>query len=251
MNVEFTPLIAMELAEIRQLPATPTTLVALLNRASHLKTLDPIRAFAIAAEAMQRAHHLNEPQQEARARAISAYAAAQVEQDEISHLYGEQALTEGSRWDDYITMGYACLGIGQYLINQFRYDDALEIGLHGYDLLGLAGDHAAQANITFIVMGAYSRLGNREQAEAYTFRAIEQYQELQNVGGESVQLNNLAMHFFWMGEYDRARQYGDQAVALFRQAQQQGQPFDFAFVQPGIMHTLAEIAIAQNDLVGA
>ena len=64
------------------------------------------------------------------------------------------ALTKTNQ--DPITMGYAYLGIGQYLINQFRYDEALEVGLKGYELLERAGDSAAQANIAFVIMGSFN-----------------------------------------------------------------------------------------------
>lgn len=251
MSLESTHLLEAEIAAYRLMPLTEETLHRLNALASGYKTIEPIHAIELAAEAVRLAESVGNEAIAARAWAIRAYAEAQIEQDEAAKLHGEQAKALSNGREDPITIGYASLAIGQYFVNQFRYDEALEVGLAGYALLEQARDWEAQANITFLVMGAYSRLGQRQQAESYAFRALHQYQELGKPGGEVVQLNNLAMHFFWMEEYDKARRYAEEAVALLRTLIATEQPFDFAFARGGVMHTLAEIAIAQEDLAAA
>jgi diguanylate cyclase (GGDEF)-like protein len=223
------------------------SLTKLISLASNLKTIDPSRALLMVEEAILLAQTLGYQAVEARAWSIRAYAEAQIELDEDAYRHGQRALDLSKINQDPITMGYAYFGIGQYLMNQSRYDEALEVGLKGYDLLEQAGDIAAQANIAFIMMGSYSRLGDREQAEFYAFRAVEQYRDIHLPGGEVVQLNNLAMHFFWMEEYETARRLGEEALVILRRLMLANQPFDFAYTTGAIMHTLAEIAIAQED----
>lgn len=223
-------------------------LTTLLSLASLLKTYDPPRSIELSREAIQLAQALNAHNQEGRAWGVRAYAEAQIELDKDAHRHGTIALTFAEATGDLLARGYGCLAIGQFLVNQFRWDEALEIGLKGFDVLGQAGDTAAQANIAFILMAAYSRLGDRHQAEYYAFRAVDQYRELGIPGGECVQLNNLAMHFLWMGEYETARKFGEEALSILRKLIATNQSFEFSYTTAAILHTMAEVALTQNQL---
>jgi len=251
MKLELMRSLDEKLEILRASPPSPALLATLKALASLLKTYDPLRAITLAKESIQIAQVLVAHEQEARAWAIRAYAECQLEMDEDANRHGKIALTLSEVSQDPITMGYAYFAIGGYLVNQFRNDEALEAGLKAYELLERAGDIAAQANTAYVIMGSYSRLGNRQQAEAYAFRAVEQYRELNSPGGELLQLNNLAMHFLWMGEPETSRRLGEEAVLILRRLMANNQPFEFAYTTGAVMHTLAEIAIAQNDLDSA
>jgi diguanylate cyclase (GGDEF)-like protein len=252
MNVELMHSLESQLDSYRASSAmSPDFLTTLIALASLLKTYDPLRAIARATEATEVAQEIGDFKQEAYAWAIRSYAEAQMEFDDVAHRHGKIALTLSEEYPDPITMGYAYFGIGQFLINQFRYDEALEVGLKGYDLLEQGGDKAAQANISFIIMGSYSRLGDRQQAESYAVRAVDMYRELRIPGGELVQLNNLAMHFFWMEEYETAWRFGSESLSILRKLTAGNIPFEFSYVKGAVLHTMAEIAIARGDLDSA
>lgn len=251
MNLEFLRSLEQKVNAYREAPQSPDALTTLISLASSLKTFDPPRAITVAEEAVRLAQDLDEYGWEARGWAIRAYAECQLEQDEAAIRHARIALALAEATQDPITLGYAYFVMGGCLITQTQYGDALEAGLKGYDLLEQGRDLAALANIAFVMLIAYSRLGDRQQAEAYGFRALQQCRELKDPGAEILQLNNLAVHFFWMEEYEQARRLGEEALAILRRLLAEHQPFHFPYIVGAFMHTLADIAIAQNDLDAA
>lgn len=251
MNLDLIASLEQRLDAQRASAPSPALLATLIALASVLKTMNPPRAITLVEEAVQHAQSMGEHHWEARGWAIRAYAECQLEQDEAAIRHANIALALAEVTEEPITLGYAYFVLGSCYITQAKYDEALEVGLKGYELLKQGRDLAAQANIAFVMLIAYSRLGDREQAESYGFHSVEQYRELNNPGGEILQLNNLAVHFYWMGEYGRAQRLGEEALAILRRLVASGTPFHFSYVIAAFMHTLADIAIAQDNLVAA
>jgi diguanylate cyclase (GGDEF)-like protein len=251
MNLEFMRSLEQKVDAHRTIPLSPDSLTTLIALASGIKTFDPPRAITVAEEAVRLAQNLGDYEGEARAWAIRAYAECQLEEDEAAMRHARIALALAEASQDPITLGYAHLVIGGCLITQTQYGDALEAGLKGYHYLERGRDIPAQANIGYVMLVAYSRLGDRQQAEAYGFHTLELYRELNDPGGEILSLNNLAVHFGWMQEYETARRLGEEALVVLRRLRADNEPFHFSYIIGSFMHTLADIAIAQHDLSAA
>ncbi len=102
---------------------------------------------------------------------------------------------------------------GVIRLAQGRAKEAVEWCGRAIDAAVAAGDREGEAHACQTLDWAYVSLGRRDQA-VYSARALELFEALDDLSGQAGVLNNLGVFAYYVGEWDKAVDYYEQAGAL-------------------------------------
>ncbi len=102
----------------------------------------------------------------------------------------------------------AAIAYASIRTNQRRHGDVIRLCVAAIGHAEIAGDKGVLANAYSLLESAFVNLGRWERA-IYGDRALELYQELGDLWGQGVVLNNLGVRAYWEGRWDDAVRFYD------------------------------------------
>lgn len=156
--------------------------------------------------------------------------------------YGEAGVKGLRKVDDPVWLGAALSNLGMSYSEKGEYEKAKAVWTEALGISKKLGDLEMEGTQMLNLGDLYMNAGEYGVLNQYFGRALELYTKLDGAEGIAIALRGLAIYAFYKQDFQEAKRYADQSLAVINQN-------NLLYQKRKTLETLSRIHIALHDLV--